>query len=70
MSTINPKIDDLGGVPLEALHRLIIFSKNNKLHTKKYNKVSDIALNYLKSFEKDVNLMIEKRKEIFRKPLK
>ena len=64
MSKINPRIESLKGVPLEALQRLIRFSKDNDIIIEKYENAFNIVLDYLSSVEKKVNQIIEERREI------
>ena len=70
MSAAKPDISNLKGVPLEALYRLSNFSKVNDLSIKKYASAFKTALDYLSSIEKDVNSIMEKRKNIHKKPFK
>lgn len=70
MRAIKPDINDLKGVPLEALQRLIALSKENSLSIKK-DGINSIAVNdYLSSIEKGVIDISNKRKEAQKNILK
>ena len=70
MSAAKPDIANLKGVPLEALYRLSNFKKNNDLSIKKYDSAFKTALDYLSTIESDVKIILDKRKEIHKKPFK
>ena len=70
MSATKPDIGNLKGVPLEALHRLSNFNKDNNLSIKKYDSAFKTAIDYLSSIANDVESILDKRKEIHKKPFK
>ena len=70
MSVTKPDIGNLKGVPLEALHRLSNFNKDNDLSFKKYDSAFKTAIDYLSSIENDVKGILDKRKDIHKKPFK
>lgn len=70
MSATKPDIGNLKGVPLEALHRLSKFDKGNNLSIKKYDSAFKTAIGYLSSIENDVKSILDKRKDIHKKPFK
>ena len=70
LSTVNPSIKDLQGVPLEALSRLIAYNKKQKLSFGKFQNAFRIGTDYLKTVEDDVVKRVKERNEILRKPLK
>jgi len=70
MSVVKPDISNLKGIPLEALHRLSNFNKDNALSIKKYDSASKTALDYLSTIENDVKSILDKRKDIHKKPFK
>jgi hypothetical protein len=70
MSAVKPDIDNLKGVPLEALYRLSNYNKNNDLSIRKYDSAFKTALDYLSTIEDDVNSIIKERKDIHKKPFK
>jgi hypothetical protein len=69
MSAVKPDIGKLKGTPLEALHRLLDFNEHD-LTMKKYDSVYKGVLEYISSIENEVNSLIEKRKDIHKKPFK
>ena len=70
MSAAKPDLSNLKGVPLEALHRLSNFKKDNDLSIKKYDSAFKTALDYFSTIENEVTTIIEKRKDIHKKPFK
>jgi hypothetical protein len=70
VSIAKPDIDKLKGVPLEALYRLSNFNRENDLSIEKYDSAFKTAIDYLSTIENDVKNIIDKRKDIHKKPFK
>ena len=66
LSEYKPPIKDLQGVPIKALHRLISYNNTYKLTSDQNDTIFQIATNYLKSIESDVDLRIKEEREMLR----
>ena len=66
LSEIKPPIKDLKLVPIKALHRLIIYNSTYKLSFDQYDSAFQVARNYLKSIESDVELKIKEDREMIK----
>jgi len=66
-SAIRPKIDDLQGAPIDALHKIIEYQKNTGFLNSAVNdtdkEIRRLALGYLNKIEPEVSKLVEKRKE-------
>jgi hypothetical protein len=63
---IKPNTENLRGVPLQALDRLIDLNENTSLSIKKYDSAFKNASDYLVSIKDDVKSAVNKRKRILR----
>ncbi len=68
MSAIKPDIGRLQGAPLEAIQRLLLYTKNNDLSIKKYDSAFMTAIRYLSSIEQEIKGTLDKRKEARKSP--
>ena len=66
LSEYKPPIKDLQGVPIKALHRLISYNNTYKLTSDQNDTIFQIATDYLKSIESDVDLRIKEEREMIR----
>ena len=67
---LNPRIEDLQGVPLEALNNFILYWKKNDLTIDGKTVLPDYVSNYLRNIENEVVKTKSERDEIMRKPFK
>ncbi len=70
ISVAKPDIKKLKGVPIEALHRLIIATKSDDLFNNFPDNIYQVPLEYLLSIEEEVNSILHKRNAIHKKPFK
>jgi hypothetical protein len=67
LSVINPKINELDGVPLEALARLITFSKKDGIGVEAFKGSYVVSTSYLSSVEDRVMQELRNRKSYNKK---
>ena len=65
-----PDINNLKGVPLDALHRLILINKKVGFSIKKFDHAFKPSIDYLSFIENDVNDIWNKKKENQKRPFK
>lgn len=70
LSIANPSINDLRGVPLDALARLVAYNKKHKLALGDFENAFQAGINYLVKIENDVVRRVKERSEIRKNPLK
>ena len=70
LSSEQPPIGELQGVPLEALNRVIVYNKEHNLFRGEFEDAFQVSKDYLKNIENDVTKRIEERNEALRNPLK
>ncbi len=72
LSNLNPPIEQLDGIPLIALNRLIQFNKYSPVDFKLGDNdyFSQTISSYLDKIEDDIEIEVKKREIIFKDPLK
>ncbi len=67
---LNPKIEDLQGVPLKALNNFILYWKKNDFTIDGEAVIPDYVCNYLRNIENEVATTKSERDKILSKPFK
>ena len=65
-----PDINNIEGVPLNALHRLMLIKREFDLNSGKFDHIFQSAIDYLSFIENDVNEAWSRRREIQNNPFK